>query len=415
MRFVLPFFLLTFSVLSLSAADWNQWRGPDHDGVTQETKTLATWPSSGPKLLWQVNNLGAGYSNLSFSDDRFFTMGDRDGDCCLFAFSTADGKELWKLPVGKTGGGGGYQGPRCTPATDGKLVFALGQFGDFVCADAKTGKLLWKGQVEQELGGRVMSGWGFSMSPIIDGNQVVLPIGGDRGTVIALDRSSKGPKILWRSSGITDAAAYNSVVPVTIGGTRQYVLLTDKRIAGLDAKTGEVLWQTDCPGKVAVCSDPAFWMDGPETCYIMASCAYDVGGRGFKVTGKGKRFKVEDSFEINKRLQNHHGGIVQSGGYFYLLTQNELVCVEPKSGEILWRNRSVGKGATLGVGDKLIVRAEGGDGNIALVDASKDGYKEHARFPQPNRSDKNSWTYPVLSGGKLYVRDQGLLLCYEVE
>lgn len=412
MRCLTILFVALFSS-SILAAEWNQWRGPNHDGVSTETGLMASWSQDGPELVWRNDKMGDGYSNLSFGDGKIFSMGDRDGSCVLYALDAETGKEAWKLQVGRSGGN--YEGPRCTPATDDKLVFALGQFGDFVCADVKTGKLLWKGNVEKELGGRVMSGWNFSMSPVIDGNQVVLPIGGDKGTVIAMEKSVKGPKILWRSSGLTDAAAYTSAVPVTIGGTRQYLIFTDKRIAGVAAKDGKVLWQADCPGKVAVCTDPAFWMDGKETCYIIASSAYDTGARGFEVTGKGSNFKAEEIYAADRRLQSHHGGIVQVGGHFYLLTQNQLACVDPKTGKTLWNNRSVGKGSIMSVDGKLIVRSEGGDGPVALVEVSTEGYKEISRFDQPNRTDKNSWTYPTVYDGRLYIRDQGLLLCYKIK
>lgn len=396
----------------LNASEWNQWRGPNNDGVSRETGLLSAWPKDGPELLWRNNTMGVGYSNVSFGDGKIFSMGDRDGNCFLYALDAKTGKEVWKLQVGKAGGN--YAGPRCTPATDGKLVFALGQFGDLVCAAAGNGKLYWRGNVDKELGGRVMSGWNFSMSPIIDGNQIVLPIGGDKGTVIAIARNEKGPKVLWRSSELTDAAAYNSAVPVTIGGTRQYLVFTDKRIAGIAARDGKVLWQAECPGKVAVCSDPVFWMD-KETCYIMAASAYGTGARGFKVSGKRSNFKVEEIYNADRRLQNHHGGIVQVDGHFYLLTENQLVCVDPKTGKTLWSNQSVGKGSIFSVDGKLIVRGEGGDGQIALVEASPEKYKEISRFDQPDRSDKNSWTYPTVNNGKLYIRDQKLLLCYQIQ
>ncbi len=396
-----------------SAQTWNQWRGPDHNGVSSETGMLAHWPAEGPKLLWRNDALGAGYSNFSFFDGKIFSMGDRDGSCYLYALDAATG-EIWKRAIGATGGGGGYAGPRSTPATDGKLVFALGQFGDFACAEAATGKPLWKINVEKELGAKIMSGWSFSMSPVIDGEQVVLPIGGEQGTVVAFAKTGKGPKILWRSKELTDLSAYTSVVPVTFGGTRQYLVFTDKRVAGVSAKNGKVLWQANCPGKVAVCSDPAFHIED-KTCYIIASSAYDTGARGFKVTGSRTNFKVEEIYGADRSLQNHHGGIVEVGGHFYLLTQRELVCVDPKTGKTLWKNRSVGKGAIMAVDGKLIVRGEGGEGTVALVAVSPEAYKELGRFDQPDRSDKNSWTYPTVFDGKLYIRDQGLLLCYQVK
>jgi|GEM_PF-917966 len=396
--------------LSVSAADWMQWRGPDHNGISQETGLLKDWGSDGPKLVWKVNSLGIGYSNLSFANGMIYSMGDRNGNCFLFALDEKTGEEKWNVNVGPAGGT--HEGPRCTPATDGKLVFALGQFGDFVCVDAKTGKEYWGGNVEKDLGGKVMSMWHFAASPVIDGDNVVVPIGGEKGTVVAF-KKSENFGINWRSSEITDSCGYNSIVPMTFGGKRQYLLFTVNRVAALDAENGKVLWQAECPGRTAICSDPVFLMEG-NTCYLLASSAYNTGARFFKVTADGGKFTIEKIAEDNT-LQSHHGGIVQVGGHFYFLTQRELACVEPKTGKTLWKNRSVGKGSIMAVDGKLIVRSETGDGDVALVQPSPESYKEICRFSQPERSNKNSWTYPTVYNGKLYIRDQGLLLCYEVK
>lgn len=421
--FLLFSFLTIQSVLPISAAEWNQWRGAEHDGVSKEQGLLSSWPEDGPKLLWKVDRLGGGYSNFSFSDDMMFSLGDRGEDCFLYALNTKDGKEIWNLKVGRSGAsqGNGFAGPRCTPATDGNLVFAIGQFGDLICAEAKSGKELWRVNTVDELGAVMMLNrgdtgfhWDFSISPIIDADRVILPIGGKDGTVIAFQRSGEAFKLIWRSKEIGDSAPYTSIVPVTISGVPQYLLFTDKRLAGLDAGTGKLLWSADREGKVAICSDPVYWLDGDDTCYLIASSAYNVGAHGFKVVGKDGRFEVEQIFE-NERLQSHHGGLVQVGGHYYFLTQNELVCVDPKTGDILWKDKSVGKGSILAVDGKLILRSEKGDGTIALVEINPKEYKEISRFSQPDRSDKNSWTYPLVRDGRLYIRDQGLLLCYEVK
>lgn len=400
-----------FSV-SVFAEDWTQWRGPHHDGQSRETGLLASWPAGGPKLLWSHEKMGVGFSNVAIVGDRIYSMGDFGDECYLYALDIKDGKGVWGTKVGNSGGN--YKGPRCTPAVDGNRVFAIGQFGDLVCADIKTGKKHWSVNVGSQWGGKIMSGWNYSMSPIIDGNQVVLPIGGNQGTVIALDKNSNEPKLLWQTKEITDPAAYVSLVPVEIGGVKQYILRTENNLYGIAAANGKTLWRVESRGKIAVCSDPVYWKEGDTTCYILTSCAYDVGAFGFKVTGSGTNFKAERIY-ADVRTQSHHGGMVEVNGYFYLLTNSELVCVNPKTGEVLWKNRSVGKGSILAVDGKLIVRGESGEGVMALVEASPTGYKELGRFPQPNRTNANSWTYPTVVNGRLYIRDQHLLFCYMVK
>ena len=409
---IIVFLLIVAFSSPVYAADWMQWRGPKHDGVSPETGLLDSWPEGGPKLLWKSEDLGIGYSNIAFHGGKIYSMGDNGDSCYIFALDAKNGQGLWSTKVGKSGGN--YEGPRCTPATDGKLLFGIGQFGDFVCVDAEKGTLLWSVNVASEYGGKYMSGWNFSMSPIIDGNRVVLPIGGEGGTVIAFEKSAQGPKVLWRSKEFGEEAAYTSIVPLTLGGKEQYVVLTGQRIAGLDPESGKVLWQAPFPGDRAVCSDPVYVMDGENTCYILASCAYNVGTYGYKVTTENGKFNAEEIYSA-KNLQSHHGGLVQVGGHFYFLTQRELVCIEPKTGKILWNDRSVGKGSILAADGKLIVRSEGRTGTVALVEISPEGYKEISRFDQPDRTNKNGWTYPVVYDGKLYLRDQHLLFCYELK
>ncbi len=323
-------FLCVILSSSLYAADWMQWRGPNHDGVSTETGLMKSWPEDGPKLLWKADGLGGGYSNISFANDMIYSLGDRDDGCFLYGLDIDSGKERWKLRVGNGGASENpyaYAGPRCTPATDGHRVFAIGQLADLVCADAKTGKEHWRINVEEQLGGGVMlnqgdSGitWDYSMSPIIDGDRVVLPVGGKDGTVIAFQRDADEFKLLWRSSDVSDLAPYSSIVPVTIGKIAQYLLFTDKRVAGLDAGSGKLLWSVDRPGKVAVCSDPVYHMDGETTCYIMVSSGYGVGAHGIKVVAEDGKFLAEEIFK-NPRLESHHGGLVRIGDYFYMLTQ----------------------------------------------------------------------------------------------
>src|SRR5207247_2555831 len=144
--------------------EWNQYRGPNRDGLSPDTGLLKQWPAGGPPLAWKATGIGAGFSSVSFSGSRLFTMGDVDGASSLLALNVADGKILWTAKVGKAGGSR-WPGPRSTPASDGTLVFALGQHGEFVCAEAETGKIRWQKDLQKDFSGRVMSSWNFSESP----------------------------------------------------------------------------------------------------------------------------------------------------------------------------------------------------------------------------------------------------------
>jgi outer membrane protein assembly factor BamB len=386
--------------------EWNQWRGPKRDGLSPDTGLLKEWPASGPALAWKATGIGEGFSGVSFAGNKIFTMGDVGGECCLIALDLT-GKKLWATPVGKPGGGGGYPGPRCTPATDGSLVYALGQHGDLVCADAAAGKVVWKKNLASDFGGRMMSGWGYSESPLLDGANLICMPGGSKGTVLALNKATGAP--VWQSKDLTDAAPYTSVVPVDFGGVHQYVVLTDQSVAGIAAANGQVLWKAPRPGKTAVITTPIF-KDG----FLFVSSAYGVGHTGFKVAGSGGKFQCEEIY-AGKDMENHHGGLILVGDHVYGMDGRAMKCIELKTGKVVWQNRAVGKGAIAYADGHFVIRGETGPGTIALVEASPEAYKEKGRFDQPDRSDKNSWPHPVIFGGKLYIRDQDVLLCYNVK
>ncbi|MGL6194541.1 MAG: PQQ-binding-like beta-propeller repeat protein [Thermoguttaceae bacterium] len=407
--FVVNFFAGDFLSHSLQAAEketWTQFRGTKHNSHCDETDLLQTWQPDGPKLLWKVDTLGNGYSSFSFYGDKLFSMGEKNGKTYIYALDRTSGKGLWSTPVGNAGGN--FEGPRCTPATDGKLVFGISQFANLVCVDAESGKIIWEINVADKLGGKVMSDWNFSMSPLLEGDKLVLPIGGDAGTVVAFDKTTG--KILWRTSEITDSAAYTSLVPTEIEGVKQYMLLTDKGIYGINPENGSMLWSAPCEGRVAVCSDPV-QKDG----VVFTSCAYGVGSRAYKVTKAGNKFTAEEIY-AQKGWENHHGGIVLVGDAIYFFGNNKrLYCVDLATGNVNWQKSFREKGSLLYADGRLVAREEAAKGTIVLLEANPKEYVENGRFEQPDRTDKNSWTYPVIHDGKMYIRDQNVLLCYDVK
>lgn len=399
------FICLSF-VLQAEEPNWNQFRGPNHDNHSFSTDIVKSWPKEGPKLLWKIDNIGEGYSNVSFFDDMMFTMGDVGDDCFLFALDKKTGKEIWKSAVGDAGTVGRYIGPRATPAVDGERIFAFGQFGDFVCFDMKTGKELWGGNVAKELGGRYMSNWGFSSSPIFDDDLVLLPIGGEDGTLVAFHKDGQRA---WRTGGLKDGAPYSSIVPAVFSGKKQYLLFTGTGLYGVDAKDGAILWGTDRPSERPVCSDPVFKDD-----IVLIASAYNIGANAYKIAEKDGKFSAEQVY-ADPKLLNHHGGMILVGDHVYMTGEKDLFCVNIKTGETVWRDRSVGKGSVSYVDGHLIVRSEKADGQIALVEATPEEYREKGRFDEPEGTDKHNWPYPVIVDGKMYVRDQNLLYCYDLK
>jgi outer membrane protein assembly factor BamB len=389
-------------------SDWSQFRGSKRDGHSPDTGLLKQWPSSGPALAWKATGLGGGYSTVSIQGDRIFTMGDVGDSCVLIALNAADGKTVWTAPVGRTGGN--YPGPRCTPSADGKLVVALGQHGDLICVSQADGKEVWRKSMKKDFDGRMMSGWGYSESPFIDGDLILCAPGGSKGSVIALKKTTG--EVVWRCTDLTDSATYASIVPVEIGGVKQYLVLLENSVAGVAADGGKLLWRGErvIQKATAIATTPVY-KDG----VVFVTSSYEHGTcNGFKITKDGASFKAEQIYS-GMQLKTHHGGVVVVGDHVYGTDNRSLKCLDLKTGNVIWEDRSVGKGSITYADGHLIVRSEGKQGSVALVEASPGGYKEKGRFDQPERSKLNSWPYPVVFGGKLYLRDQENLFCYDVK
>jgi len=396
---------------SLPAAqlDWPQWRGPNRDGLCTETGLLKEWPQQGPPLLWKATGLGGGFSGVSVAGQRIFTMGERPAGNHVVALNRADGKVLWSTPLGKAGapGWGGYAGPRATPTADGSLVYALGQFGEVICVNAQDGKEVWRKHLTTDFGGPLPE-WGFSESPLVDGDQVLFTPGGPQGTLVALNK--KTGELIWQSKDWTDDAHYSSIIIAEIGGVRQYVQLTAKSVAGVAPKDGAVLWKTAGTGATAVIPTPIY-ADG----HVYVTSGYSIGCNLFKVA-KGGEFTATQVY-ANKVMVNHHGGVVKVGEHLYGYSDGKgWTCQDFKSGEARWQEKSkLGKGSLLYADGRLYCREEAEKGVVALLEATPSGYVEKSRFAPPDRSGKKSWPHPVIVGGRLFLRDQDVLVCYDVK
>jgi outer membrane protein assembly factor BamB len=381
--------------------DWGMYRGPKRDGLSPDTGLLKEWPPAGPPLTWKATGLGEGYSTISIVGDRMFTMGEIEKSYTLIALNLADGKVVWKLPI-TPAGKLNRPGTRSTPASDGKMVYCLTPNGVLACADAAKGAMVWK----KDLGGKMMSGWGHSESPLLDGALVLVTPGGDSGTVEAFDKTSGEPA--WQSKELKDKAAYSSLFAIDLGGIHQYVVFTSQSVAGIEAKTGQVLWRADRMGKTAVIPTPVY-KDG----FLFVASGYGVGYNGFQITESGGKFEAKEIYSGKATV--HTGAFVLVGDHVYAQTdRGQLLCLELKSGKEAWSSASVpGKGTVLYADGHLIIRNE--KGAVSLVEASPQAYKEVGRFNSERTGGEEGWAHPVVFGGKLYIRDWDSLTCYDLK
>lgn len=399
------------SRLPAGPGDWPAWRGPDRTGLSTETGLLKQWPTGGPKLLWEIKGLGDGFSTPSVAGGRIFLMGTKGKDEQVMALDAKDGKILWTTPIGALAGG--RPGPRCTPTVDGDLLYALSSDGKLICADTAKGEVRWRKDLKADFGGKT-GNWAYAESPLIDGDVLVCTPGGDTATLVALHK--KSGDVIWKApvTGLKGGkrsyatAAYSSVIVAEAAGVKQYIQFLSGGVVGIAAKDGKLLWHYDHPANgTANCSTPIFRDDA-----VFAASGYGTGGGLAKLQRDGGQFKTEEAYFV-KSMQNHHGGIILVGDHVYGTGSGALLCVEFKTGKVTWDNRSVGKGSVAYADGHLYVRSE--NGPVALVEATPAGYKEKGRFDQPDRSAKNAWPHPVIAGGKLYLRDWDVLLCYDVK
>ncbi len=378
-------------------AAWPQFRGPNHDNCSTETGLLKQWPTSGPKLLWTANGLGQGLSSVSVAGGLVLTMSNQGEIEGVAAVDFNSGKPAWGTPTGAAYHNSFGDGPRCVPTIDGELVYALGANGDMQCMDLADGKVRWKLNILQQTNGQNIR-WGISESPLIDGDKVICTPGGSSGTMLALDKLSG--KVIWTSPAVADAG-YSSAVPATINGVKQYVQLTMKGVVGFNAANGAVLWQdASAANGTANCSAPLV-----QGNLVFYATGYGTGGALVQV-GQGATvvYKTKD-------MKSHHGGMVLVNNHIYGCDDGTLTCLDFKTGAVKWQNRSVGKGSLTYADGHLIVRGE--RGSVALVEATPARYNEKGRF-DPEKSDKQAWPYPVVAGGRLLLRDQDKLFCYDL-
>lgn len=393
------------------AEDWPQWRGPNRDGKSADTGLLKEWPAAGPKLAWKATGIGKGYASVSTSAGRLFTMGDKDGTGYILALDPAGGKILWAAKVGEAGSPDpsdwSYPGPRCTPTVSGDLVFGLNAWGELICVNASDGKELWRKDFRKDLGGKPPT-WGYSESPLVDGDRVVVTPGGEKGALVALDK--KTGNLLWQSKDFTDSAHYSSIVLAKIGGTDQYVQLTDASVVGISSKDGGVLWKAARKGNVAVIPTPV--VDGDR---VYVTSGYNAGSNLFKVTANAGKFSAEQVY-AQRAMGVHHGGVVKVGDCLYGYSDSKgLACQTFQTGEIVWSEKEKIKKCCVSYADGKLYCREEESGTVVLVDAVPTGYKETGRFTQPDRAKQMAWPHPTIANGKLYLRDQDTLFCYEVK
>ncbi len=492
LRSVLPFVFVSFAAAAV--AEWPQFRGPERDGVSPEKGLLKEWPAEGPALAWQIKGIGRGLASVAISDGKLYTVAKRPGGQFVVAIDLATQKESWSTLLSEKG-----DDPQGAPSVNGGLVYAVSKDGRVLCCRATDGKEIWRKDFAKDFGGKMMSGWGYSESPLVDGDKVIVTPGGNDAVLVALNKTTG--ELIWKAplpAGMigkgNDGAGYTGAVVSNAGGVRQYVTLIGHGVLSVAAADGKPLWHYDrIANGTANIPTPLAWDD-----YVFASTGYGAGaallkieaarggGQGpskadaqqavelskkvdaftqslataraerdkasrgapeyakadeavqsakkdlaaaerdlAKATGAGgdaeilgSPLQVKEQYFLNaSTFQNHHGGMVRLGDYIYAGVGHNNgfpLCLEWKTGKVAWKkDRGPGteSAALIAADGRLYFRYQ--NGIVALIDASPDGYTERGAFKLPS-VDGPSWSHPAICDGRLYLRDQDTLMCYDI-
>lgn len=409
-----------FSLLSLAIAlfslvraswaatdgDWPGWRGADRTARSSETGLLDKWPEGGPRLVWKATGLGIGYSTPSIAGGSIFVLGNRDGKEYVIALDRErEGAQIWATELGPANhDGGGYPGPRSTPTVDGDRVYGLGLSGELACLNAATGEIVWKKSLREKPFEGQVGGWGYCESVLIDGDVLVCTPGGPVASMLTLDKFDG--KVIWQAK-FGDRAEYSSIIKAEIDRVPQYIQFTGGGVIGVRARDGELLWRYESPRNgTANCSTPLCSGN-----LVFAASGYGTGGGLARVEKVGDKFTATEVY-FTKSMRNHHGGMALVDDYLYGADEDVFTCLNFETGKVRWRDKVRQKSSLVVADGMIFARSEGG--LVRLIKATPKDYEELGRFEQPERSDAPAWSHPVVAGGRLYLRDQDALFCYDV-
>lgn len=416
------------------AEDWPQYLGPNRNGISLESDLLSEWPENGPKLDWTFSDAGIGFSSFAISEGRLYTCGARGDEELLLCIDLRSGKELWSAPLDKKFDFNGNQwgaGPRSTPSVAKGKVVALSGAGQLACFDAKTGKPLWKQHMMQDLGGEVNPvgggpgskpgeakvGWGYSWSPLIDGDLVIGNPGGPEGAAIAWELNTG--KVIWRSVDFIDQASYASPIVAEIEGTKQYIFLHNGGLTAISPTDGRKLWYWEKKYPDVVIPTPIVMGNqvyvsagsSPSTCDLIT---INKDGDGFAPQSE---YKAKAQRVMKNSVSN---SVIIDGKAYGYSDKLGWVCQEVKTGNQLWAARQPLKAGSVIAADGKLLCYDEENRDVALVEVnakefvlkSKFTLPLETKFPSP--SGRN-WTPMTISDGKLYVRDQEHIFCFSIK
>ena len=398
--FIFAWNVISFAEDASNAPDWYQWRGPNRDGISSEKGWLSVWPEEGPKVLWKTS-VGVGYSTVSVSNGRVYTMGNSEKTDTIYCLDENTGAEIWKHSYRCVTESGGHPGPASTPTVDGKYVYTLSREGHLFCIDADSGKVIWSKHVKKDFGAKSPE-WDYSSSPLILSKMIIV----DVGITLALDKATGN--LIWKTKDYGDAwrnksygGGYSSPFAFHLNGLQRLAVFNSSGLVILNPENGQELalhpWKTsyNVNAVTPIVSDDK----------IFISSGYNVGCALVQFSGD----KLDVVWQ-SKNMKNHFNSCVLWEGHLYGFDETTLKCLDFQTGDVKWKQRGLGKGSLMLADSKLIMMGDKGD--LAIAAASPESFREISRTKVLSGL---CWTVPVLSGGKLYCRNhEGDLVCLDV-
>ncbi len=386
--------------------DWLRWGGPHGNFVSDTTGLAARWAPGEPKTLWE-RDLGDGYSAILAKGDVLYTMTRRGGEEVVVALEADTGKTRWELsydaPLPEIDKSYGI-GPRGTPTLEGKHLYTAGIGGIVHCIDIESRKSVWSHDLKGEYGA-TMPNWGYSSSPLVYGDLVLVACGG-QGSVIAFNK--KDGSEAWKAGELENS--YSSPMLINVSGQDQVVIFLAEEVVGLDPKSGQQLWSHPHTTSWNINATMPVW--SPETGILMISSAYGSGARGLKLTRADGKTSVSEAW-AQRRVGVQHGVMILDGTTVYCSVGMQgpaiFAAVDLPSGEILWKQRGIAKATMVQAGPQLVVLGE--DGTLHLVRADREGFEV---LGEREILGSRAWTVPTLVGTRLYARDMRKILALEL-
>ncbi len=387
--------VLVLAMLAVHAADWPQYLGPTANGIAPDVGINRDWNQKPPRQLWRVPMGDAGYAGPSVADGKVFIIDHAGENDVVKALDLAGGNQVWTYPYADTGKAN-YGFARATPVFDDGKLYTVSRLGVVNCLNASNGQKIWSLDMKSQFGGRGPK-WDYANSVLIDGDKCILVPGGPSATVAAVNKNTGAP--IWKG-GSGEIGGYSTPTKAMLDGREQYVVFTEGHVIGVDCNSGQLLWKY--PWKTNYDVNAATPIVGAP--YVFITSNYGVGCALIQVAS-GQATQAW----MNKAIQSHFNSPIFYKGCLWGISGN-LVCMDSRTGSVLWQQGGFEKGGLVGV-DGFIIAVNGGDGDVVLCDAEPTGYRERGRIKPLGGQ---SWTAPIVADGKLIIRNTQALACLDL-